>query len=62
MSGTAKALGVIVPVVVTSTFCLSIPFILILADLAILTGALCAFVAHRRSTVRLPAEDLPELE
>jgi hypothetical protein len=55
-------LGVIIPVVVASTFCLSIPFILILADVAILTGAVYAYVAQRRSTVTLPAENLPELE
>jgi hypothetical protein len=62
MSGTAKMLGVIIPGVVASTFCLSIPFILILADVAILTGAVYAYVAQRRSTVTLPAENLPELE
>jgi hypothetical protein len=62
MSGTAKTLGVIIPVVVTSTFCLSVPSILILADVAILTGAVCAYVSHRRAAVRLPVENLPELE
>ncbi|MBN2565181.1 MAG: hypothetical protein JXB46_05680 [Candidatus Eisenbacteria bacterium] len=62
MSGTAKTLGVIVPVLVTSTFCLSVPFILILADVAILTGAVYAYVSHKRATVRLPSDNLPELE
>ena len=62
MSTTAKTLGVIVPVVIASTFCLSVPFILILADIAILAGAVYAFVMGRRAAVPIPAEDLPELE
>jgi hypothetical protein len=53
---------VIVPVIVASTFCLSVPLILILADVAILTAALYAFASHRRAALRLPAQDLPELE
>ncbi len=62
MSPTAKTLGIIVPVLVAWTFCLSVPFILILADLAILAGAVFAFVAGRRTAVSVPVEDLPELE
>ena len=62
MTTTAKTLGVIVPVLVATTFCLSVPFILIIADAAILAGAVVAFVAQRRTPVGIPAEDLPELE
>lgn len=62
MSGTAKTLGVIVPVLVVSTFCLSVPLILILADVAILAAALYAFATRHRTAVPMPAEDLPELE
>jgi hypothetical protein len=62
MTTTAKTLGVVVPVLVATTFCLSVPFILIVADVAILAGAVIAFVAQRRAPVGIPAEDLPELE
>ena len=62
MTTTAKTLGVIVPVLVAATFCLSVPFILIIADVAILGGAVVALVAQRRAPVSIPAEDLPELE
>lgn len=62
MSTTAKTLGVIVPVVVTSTLCLSVPLILILADVAILAGAVVAFVAGRNAAPAIPTHDMPELE
>lgn len=62
MTMTAKTLGVAVPVLVATTFCLSVPFILIVADIVILAGAIVAFVAQRRAPVGIPAEDLPELE
>ena len=62
MTTTAKTLGVVIPVLVATTFCLSVPFILIVADAAILAGAVVAFVSQRRSPVGIPAEDLPELE
>jgi hypothetical protein len=62
MTTTAKILGVVLPVLVAATLCLSVPFILIIADVAILGGAVVAFVAQRRAPVGIPAEDLPELE
>ena len=62
MTATTKTLGVVVPVLVATTFCLSVPFILIVADVVILGGAVVAFVAERRAPVGIPAEDLPELE
>lgn len=62
MSPMAKTLGVIVPVVVASTFCLSVPLILILADVAILAGAIIAFIAGRTPAPAVPTRDLPELE
>lgn len=62
MTTTAKTLGVVIPVLVATTFCLSVPFILIVADVVILAGAIVAFVAQHRAPVGIPAEDLPELE
>jgi len=62
MTPTAKILGVLVPVLVATTFCLSVPFILLVADVVILGGAVVAFIAQRRATVSVPVEDLPELE
>jgi hypothetical protein len=62
MTTTGKTLGVAIPVLVATTFCLSVPFILIIADIVILGGAVVAFVAQRRAPVGIPAEDLPELE
>ena len=62
MTTTAKTLGVVIPVLVATTFCLSVPFILIVADVVILGGAVVAFVAERRAPVGRPAEDLPERE
>ena len=62
MTPTAKILGVVIPVFVATTFCLSVPFILLVADVVILGGALFAFVAQKRVTVSVPTEDLPELE
>ena len=62
MSTTAKTLGIAIPVLVATTFCLSVPFILIIADVVILGGAVVAFVAQRRAPVQIAAEDLPELE
>lgn len=47
MSLTAKLLGVIVPVFVSATLCLTIPFIIIVADGAILAAALVALCASR---------------
>ena len=62
MTATAKTLGIAIPVLVATTFCLSVPFILIIADVVILGGAVVAFVTQRRTPVSIPAEDLPELE
>jgi hypothetical protein len=62
MTPAARILGVVIPVAVVTTFCLSVPFILMIADAAILAGAVAAFVGQRRAAVSEPAEDLPELE
>ena len=48
MSPTAKLLGVIVPVFVSATLCLTIPFIVLIADGAILSVALVTLCAGRR--------------
>ena len=62
MSRTAKMLGIAIPVLVATTFCLTVPFIIIVADAAILAAAILTFASERlRSS---PAADgaLPELE
>ncbi len=46
---------------VATSFCLSVPFILLAADLAILTGAVALFVSERAER-RAAAASLPELE
>ena len=62
MSFTAKTLGVAIPVVVATSFCLSVPFILLVADVAILTAAIAFFVSERVDQRRDASESLPELE
>jgi len=47
VSLTAKLLGVIVPVFVSATLCLTVPFIIIVADGAILAAALVTLCAGR---------------
>jgi len=61
MSFTAKALGVAVPVVLVTSLCLSIPFILLIADAAILGAAVVLFVSERAERTTVEAS-LPELE
>lgn len=61
MSRTAKTLGVAIPVVVATSLCLSIPFMLLIADAAILVAAVCVFVSDRRELVS-GASSMPELE
>ncbi len=48
MSPFTKLLGVAVPVFVSSAFCLSVPFILLVADAAVLTATLLLFFSERR--------------
>lgn len=47
MSLTAKLLGIIVPVFVSATLCLTVPFIILVADGAILAAALVTLCASR---------------
>jgi hypothetical protein len=47
VSGTAKALGIIIPVLVATTFCLTVPFILIIADAAVLGAAVLIYLSDR---------------
>jgi hypothetical protein len=61
MSLTAKTLGVAIPVVLATSFCLSIPFILLMADVAILGAAVALFVSDRADR-RAAERSLPELE
>jgi len=48
VSPIAKLLGIIIPVFVSSAFCLSIPFMILLADTAVLTATLFLYFAERR--------------
>ncbi|MBD3367819.1 MAG: hypothetical protein GF405_06555 [Candidatus Eisenbacteria bacterium] len=53
MSLTAKVLGIAVPVFLSTTFCLTVPFILLVADAVILGAAVVVFVGERRERRRL---------
>ncbi len=48
LSPIGKLLGVAIPVFVSSAFCLSVPFILLIADTAVLTATLLVFFSERR--------------
>ncbi len=48
MSPITRLLGIIIPVFVSSAFCLSVPFILLIADAAVLTATLFLFFSERR--------------
>ena len=62
MSRTAKMLGVALPVLVATTCCLTVPFIIIVADAAILAAAILTFAAERMRSAPARSEALPELE
>lgn len=62
MSRTAKMLGVAVPVLVATTCCLTVPFILIIADAAILAAAILTFAGERLRSAPTRNGALPELE
>ncbi len=62
MTKTARAVGIIVPVFLATTFCLTVPFILIVADAAILVAAVATFVAERVPSRVERAPTLPRLE
>jgi len=62
MSTTAKMLGVAIPVIVATALCLTVPFVIILADAAILAAAIVAFASERVSTSPSREQNLPELE
>jgi hypothetical protein len=61
MSRTAKTLGVAIPVVVATSLCLTVPFMLLIADAAILAAAICMFASERRAATAAE-NSLPELE
>ncbi len=54
MSPTAKLLGIAIPVLISNTFCLSVPFIIIVADIALLTGTMVAWIASRSIETTVP--------
>jgi len=49
---TAKIVGITVPVILSTTFCLTVPFILLVADAVILGGAVLFFVRERQERRR----------
>jgi hypothetical protein len=55
-------LGIAVPVLVATTCCLTVPFIIIVADAAILAAAILTFAGERLKRSPAPEEALPELE
>jgi hypothetical protein len=55
-------LGIAVPVLVATTFCLTIPFIILVADAAILAAAILTFAGERLRAAPAPDVALPELE
>jgi len=55
VSLTAKLLGVIVPVLISTTFCMTVPLILLAGDALILAGAFVAFAAGRPAPPRTAA-------
>jgi len=60
VSLTAKLLGVIVPVFVSATLCLTVPFIIIVADGAILAAALVTLCASRPRPAPAAADELAD--
>ncbi len=62
MSPTSKLLGIAIPVLISSMFCLSVPFIIIVADIALLTGAMVAWMAGRLAGLTVPQELFGEVE
>ena len=62
MSRTARTLGIAVPVIIATTFCLTVPFIIIVADAAILAAAILTFVSERLAQAPVCDGALPELE
>jgi hypothetical protein len=62
VTATAKVLGITVPVLLATTFCLTVPFILLVADVAILAAALVLFIGGRRDRRRARAEALLPLQ
>jgi len=56
LSTSARIFGVIVPVLFATTFCLTVPAILVIADGAILLAAVAAFIGERFSNTALADE------
>lgn len=47
MSTSAKLLGIIIPVLLATTFCLTIPFIILIADTAVLGAAIYLYASTK---------------
>lgn len=52
MSPTAKLLGIAVPVLLANTFCLTAPFMILVADAVVLAAAVIFFLVERREAAR----------
>jgi hypothetical protein len=55
-------LGVIVPVFIATTFCLTVPFIIIVADAAVLAAALAIYISERVGPESTAEETTKDLE
>jgi hypothetical protein len=62
VSLTARILGVALPVVVATSLCLTVPFIILVADAAILGAAVFVFASERAASHRVVEASRPELE
>jgi len=60
VSLTAKTLGVIIPVFIATTFCLTVPFIIIVADAAVLAAALAIYISERVGHSRVVEETVSD--
>jgi hypothetical protein len=47
VSTSAKLLGIIIPVLLATTFCLTIPFIILIADTAVLGAAIYLYASTK---------------
>lgn len=60
MTPTAKMLGVALPVLAATSFCLTVPVIILVADAAILAAALMMYAAERSEALAASEDDYAE--
>jgi len=61
VSPIAKLLGIVIPIFVSSAFCLSVPFIILIADAAVLTATLFLYFSERRGARTARAVPAPTI-